>query len=155
MKEKAKNFTNFLFVFTLISLNSCYFIQKTNPVYLKWPLKKYQITQKYKVFKKSPHLGLDLKAPLGTPVLSTAEGRVIYAGKQFSGYGNVVIIEHRRRWTSLYAHLHTIKVKLGQKVRGGETIGTVGNTGKSTGVHLHFELLFNKKNVNPINHLKP
>ena len=98
-------------------------------------------------------MGLDLKAPLGTPVLSVEKGRVIYSGNEFSGYGNIIMIEHGPNWTSLYAHLNQLKARKGQKIRKGEAIGSIGRTGRATGVHLHFELFYNKKNVNPLKHL--
>ena len=126
---------------------------KKEAVFFDWPLTKYQITQKFHTFKKRPHLGIDLKAPLGTPVFSVQNGKVIYSGKQFSGYGNVVIVEHNREWTSLYAHLDQLKVKAGQRLKKGDRVGTVGKTGRSTGVHLHFELFYNKKNVDPLSYL--
>ena len=133
-----------------IVFSSCAFIQKEPPIYFQWPLKKYKITQKFNSFKKPPHLGIDLKAPLGTSILSSQSGKVVYAGQQFTGYGKVIIIEHDTRWTSLYSHLSQIKVKLGQTVRQGEVIGTVGSTGRSTGPHLHFEILYKKRNKNPL-----
>ena len=126
---------------------------KKEAVFFDWPLRKYQITQKFHTFKRRPHLGIDLKAPLGTPVFSVQNGKVIYSGKQFSGYGNVVIVEHNPQWTSLYAHLDQLKVKAGQRLKKGDRVGTVGKTGRSTGVHLHFELFYNKKNVDPLSYL--
>ncbi|MBC6415442.1 MAG: M23 family metallopeptidase [Bdellovibrionales bacterium] len=145
----------FFYSFTvLFFLSSCHLIQKTKKLNFQFPLKKYHLTQKYKAFHKKLHLGIDLKAPLGTPVLSVERGIVVYVGSQFTGYGKVILIEHSPHWTSLYAHLNSFQVKLGQKLQKGQQIGTVGQTGKATGVHLHFELFFNKKNVNPLNYFK-
>lgn len=136
-----------------IFLNSCAFIQKSAPFYFKWPLKKYTLTQKFNSLKRPPHLGIDLKANLGTAVLSSQSGIVVYAGQKFTGYGKVIIIEHGSHWTSLYSHLNQIKVKLGQKVQQGQIIGTVGSTGRSSGPHLHFEMMYKKRNVNPLRYL--
>ena len=144
MKKIIKIFLTFVF------LSSCAFIQKQPPIYFQWPLKTYKITQKFNSFKKPPHLGIDLKAPLGTPILSSQSGKVVYAGQQFTGYGKVIIIEHDSQWTSLYSHLSQIKVKLGQIVRQGQVIGAVGSTGRSTGPHLHFEILYKKQNKDPL-----
>ncbi|MCY4321422.1 MAG: M23 family metallopeptidase [Bdellovibrionaceae bacterium] len=143
----------FVYVFILIFFNSCAFIQKSDPIYFEWPLKKYKITQKFNSSKKPAHLGIDLKANSGTKVLSVSSGRVVYAGQKFSGYGKVIIIEHSSHWTSLYSHLSQIKVKQNQRVKGGQVIGAVGSTGRSTGPHLHLELMYNKKNVNPLRYL--
>ena len=144
MKKIINIFLTFLF------FSSCAFVQKQPPVYFQWPLKQYKITQKFNSFKKPPHLGIDLKAPLGTVVLSSQSGRVVYAGQEFTGYGKVIIIEHDSRWTSLYSHLSQIKTKLGQKVKQGQVIGEVGSTGRSSGPHLHFEILYKKQNRNPL-----
>ena len=71
--------------------------------------------------------------------------------KNKSGYGNNVLIDHGYGYKTRYAHLHTIKVKKGEKVKRGQEIGTMGNTGKSTAPHLHYEVIKNNKTVNPIN----
>ena len=144
----------FNFCFLLIFFNSCAFVQKSAPLYFQWPLKKYKITQQFNSFKRPPHLGIDLKANLGTAVLSSHSGRVVYAGKQFTGYGKVVVIEHDSHWTSLYSHLSRIQVKQGQRVKQGQVIGAVGSTGRSSGPHLHFELMYKKRNVNPLKYLR-
>ena len=136
-----------------IFFNSCVFIQKSPLLNFQWPLKKYKITQQFNSFKRPSHLGIDLKADLGTAVLSSHSGRVVYAGQKFTGYGKIIIIEHSPYWTSLYSHLSQIKVKLGQQVKQGQVIGAVGNTGRSSGSHLHFEIMYKKRNVNPLRHL--
>ena len=137
-----------------VFLKSCAFIQKQPPIYFQWPLKQYKITQGFKPFKKPPHLGIDLKADWGVDVLSSQSGRVVYAGQKFTGYGKTVIVEHNPSWTSLYSHLSQIKAKLGQTVKQGQVIGAVGSTGKSTGPHLHFEIMYKKRNVNPLNYIR-
>ena len=118
------------------------------------PLQKYVVTQKFKARHNPPHLGLDLKAPYGAPVFSAHRGRVIYAGRRLSGYGLTVVLEHPLgQWASLYAHLRGIAVKSGEIIPQGFFIGTVGQTGRATGPHLHFELLRDKKAVDPLLYL--
>lgn len=107
-----------------------------------------------------PHNGIDIAAPEGTPVIAAADGvvRSSVFGKpgNYGGYGNVVVITHNingQPYETLYAHLHTRKVEVGQTVKQGEIIGTVGNTGNSQGNHLHFETHLNKYK-NPIDPAK-
>jgi len=87
---------------------------------------------------QKPHLGTDFAAPTGTPVRSVADGVVQFAGWQ-RGYGNVIFVQHRQDKVTVYAHLHRIDVRKGQKIEQGQNIGLVGSTGASTGPHLHFE----------------
>lgn len=96
--------------------------------------------------KRQFHTGIDIAAPHGKPVKATKNGKVILA-KELRGYGNTVIIEHKGGYQSLYAHLSKIRVKPGDTVRVNTIIGNVGNTGKSTGPHLHFEI---RKDNTPI-----
>ncbi len=88
------------------------------------------------------HNGIDFGATTGTPVVASAGGRVILAkvGGYNGGYGNMIIISHDGGIQTVYAHLSKVNVVTGQSVSQGQTIGTVGNTGKSTGPHLHFEV---------------
>lgn len=86
------------------------------------------------------HEGLDIPAPKGTPVVATAEGQVRYNSNKVRGYGNMIVIEHPGKIFSVYAHLSKSHVKQGQKVKKGQMIARVGNTGRSTGPHLHFEI---------------
>lgn len=94
------------------------------------------------------HSGVDLAAPCGREVDAVAEGRVAFAGAA-PGYGNTVVIEHAGGASTRYAHLAAIDVHAGEKVHEGEAIGTVGQTGRSTGPHLHFELRQDGRPVNP------
>jgi murein DD-endopeptidase MepM/ murein hydrolase activator NlpD len=87
------------------------------------------------------HPAIDIAASIGYPVFASDTGVVVYAGWSVYGYGNLVVIDHGNGWQSAYAHLDTIRVSCGQSVYQGSTIGTMGNTGQSTGPHLHFELL--------------
>ena len=97
------------------------------------------------------HTGVDLSAPKGTPVYATADG-VVSREKGGSGYGIVVIINHGYSYQSLYAHLSKKVVKPGQKVKRGQLIGYVGNTGLSFGTHLHYEVIKNGVKVNPVHY---
>lgn len=97
------------------------------------------------------HAGMDFAAPIGTEVYATGDGVVARSDAAASGYGNHIRIDHGYGYVTLYGHLSRSKVRPGQKVKRGEVIGYVGNTGKSTGPHLHYEVLKNGENVNPIN----
>ncbi len=85
------------------------------------------------------HAGIDLAAPLGTPILAAGAGMVVAAGPN-GGYGNAVLIDHRDGWLTHYAHMQTILVRAGQVLAAGAPVGEVGSTGHSTGPHLHFEV---------------
>jgi murein DD-endopeptidase MepM/ murein hydrolase activator NlpD len=97
------------------------------------------------------HAGMDFTAPTGTDIYATGNGRVLSAGWQ-QGYGNCVEIDHGFGYVTLYAHMHTISVNAGQTVNRGEVIGLVGNTGKSTGPHLHYEVHYKGEIMNPQNY---
>lgn len=99
------------------------------------------------------HAGVDFAAPRGTPIYATADGVVTVAGRE-SGYGNVVRIRHELGFETVYAHQNKIRVKPGQKVSRGDRIGDMGTTGRSTGVHLHYEVRVNGKAVNPMTYLE-
>ena len=103
----------------------------------------------YKVTKF--HGGIDFSGPVGLGIYATGDGVVVKVEKNKSGYGNNVVIDHGYGYKTRYAHLHTIKVKKGEKVKRGQEIGLLGNTGKSTAPHLHYEVIKNNKTVNPIN----
>ncbi len=96
------------------------------------------------------HAGLDFTAPIGTEIYATAQGTVSETGWK-QGYGNAIQINHGFGYETLYAHLSAIKVRTGQRVKRGDIIGLVGNTGKSTGPHLHYEVHYRGQAVNPMN----
>ncbi len=102
----------------------------------------------YKVRKF--HEGIDFSAPVGTEIYATGNGTVEMAGRDQGGYGNEIIINHGYSYKTVYAHLSRIFVKEGQKILRGQIIGYVGNTGKSTSPHLHYEVRKNGVAVNPI-----
>ena len=89
--------------------------------------------------RREYHVGVDIASRIGTPLHATAEGTVIFAGK-FGGYGNLVIIEHDYGYTTRYGHCSRILVTPGQKVKAGECVALMGNTGSSTGPHVHYEI---------------
>jgi murein DD-endopeptidase MepM/ murein hydrolase activator NlpD len=97
------------------------------------------------------HNGMDFSANIGTPVYATGDGVVKKAGWQ-SGYGKIIVVSHGFGYETWYAHLNKYNVRVGQKVVRGEVIGEVGNTGKSTGPHLHYEVHVKGKVVNPVNY---
>lgn len=96
------------------------------------------------------HAGLDFSAPQGTPVYATADGRVKISGNLGNGFGNHVVINHGYGYETLYGHLVRLKARVGQVVKRGEVIGWVGNTGKSTGPHLHYEVHKGGRPIDPI-----
>ncbi len=97
------------------------------------------------------HEGIDFTAPIGTPIYATGNGRISLVDYGNRGYGNHVIITHGFGYQSLYGHMSRVKVKIGQRINRGDIIGYVGNTGKSTGPHLHYEVIKNGRKINPIN----
>ena len=101
------------------------------------------------------HRGLDLAAPIGTPVYAPADGIVKRIKREPRGYGLLLEIDHGMGITTRYGHLSKILVKPGQKVKRGQIIAKVGNTGRSTGPHLHYEVRILNKPVNPINYIIP
>ena len=94
------------------------------------------------------HKGMDFAASVGTPIYAAGDGKVEYAGR-FSSYGNYVRISHNSKLKTAYAHMLRLAVKVGARVKQGQIIGYVGTTGRSTGPHLHYEVMVNSKQVNP------
>ncbi len=109
----------------------------------------YRIDPVYRTRKF--HQGMDFTAPTGTDIYATGNGVIEFVGWK-QGYGNTVIIDHGFGYKTLYAHMHTFAIKEGRKVSRGEIIGGVGNTGKSTGPHLHYEVHVKGRVVNPVNY---
>lgn len=110
----------------------------------------YRIHPIYKIRKF--HYGIDFTAPTGTEVYSTGNGVIEIIDSSKRGYGNKIVLNHGFGYKTLYAHLNGFNVKQGQKVKRGDVIGFVGNTGMSTAPHLHYEVSINGKKVNPINY---
>lgn len=95
-----------------------------------------------------PHQGIDMAAPIGTPIMAAESGKVAYSGWK-AGYGNFIEVDHGHGYLTHYAHCSKLLVHVGQVVKKGQPIGKVGNTGNSTGPHLHFEVLANGVHRNP------
>lgn len=96
------------------------------------------------------HEGLDFRASIGTPVLASEKGAVMYVGTSLSGYGLIVVLGHGDSWSTVYAHLSRAFVKRGDRVRKGQRIAFSGNTGRTSGPHLHFEI---RKGSDPLDPL--
>ncbi len=96
-----------------------------------------------------PHMGVDINAAKGSPVYSAADGVVIHADRE-PAYGNIVVIDHGHGYRTRYAHLSQFYVTKGQRVERGDTLGAVGSTGRTTGPHLHYEVLHYNQNVDPL-----
>lgn len=99
------------------------------------------------------HPGIDIDGETGDAVYAADSGVVVYAGWNNWGYGNVVVINHGNGWQTLYAHLSAYNVGCGQSVAQGNVIGAIGNTGNSSGSHLHYEMMYNGTKVNPWDYL--
>lgn len=98
------------------------------------------------------HYGMDFSADIGTPVYATGNARVYRADDRASGFGNHIELDHGFGYHTIYAHLSAYNVRTGQEVKRGEIIGYVGNTGRSSGPHLHYEVWLNGEKMNPVNY---
>ncbi|MFZ1705489.1 MAG: M23 family metallopeptidase [Saprospiraceae bacterium] len=99
------------------------------------------------------HKGMDFTAPKGTDIQATGNGRVVSINKVGGGYGKHILIDHGYGYKTLYAHMHTISVKQGERVKKGQKLGLVGSTGTSTAPHLHYEVWLNGNAINPIDYV--
>jgi murein DD-endopeptidase MepM/ murein hydrolase activator NlpD len=115
-----------------------------------WPVDDARLTRGFLPKKHHPHLGIDLASKRGTPILAAQGGLVIYTGREFRGYGKMVLVESGKGWATLYAHMDKIVVQEGQKVTQGQMIGAMGRTGRATGVHLHFEIRKDRGPIDPL-----
>lgn len=116
-----------------------------------WPLDGV-ITSPFGERRGTKHEGIDIGSPEGTPIYAAGSGKVLYSGKR-EGYGNVIIIQHPDKWITVYAHNSKNIAKQGQKVKKGDKIAMVGQTGRASGPHLHFEIRRGIKPVNPLHYL--
>lgn len=116
----------------------------------QWPLKHNQITDYFGWRKKRLHEGIDLRARTGTPVYASAAGEVIYAARTIRNFGRMVVVDHGQGWSSVYAHLSKMLVRVGQHVEQGQKIGLAGRSGRASGAHLHFEI---RKEADPLDPL--
>lgn len=124
---------------------------------LQWPLTtvKVVIGSPFGGRWGKPHEGIDLPAPVGTPVFAAADGKVVYAGNGIRGYGNLIVIKHAGDLLTAYAHNSLLLVSEGQPVRAGERIALVGQSGHATGPHLHFEVRSGQIPQDPMSYLPP
>lgn len=102
--------------------------------------------------REKMHEGIDIAAPVGTPIYAPAQGRVVFAGVKH-GYGLTVVLEHSGELSTLYGHNSKLFVHEGDVVKKGAEISQVGNTGHSTGPHVHYEVLLSQQPVDPVNYL--
>ena len=132
--------------------------ENVKKAFLKTPVEFSYISSRYNLKRKHPvlnkiraHTGVDYAAPTGTPVRSTSSGTVSFIGNK-GGYGKLIEIKHSEDYSTRYAHLSKFKpsLQLGSKVKQGETIGYVGQTGLATGPHLHYEFRVNGNHTNPL-----
>lgn len=122
---------------------------------LRFPVKGGYATRGFGSGKGGYHQAVDIAAEVGTKVRAAAGGIVAYAGNQVSGYGNLVILVHPGGFVTLYAHNQKNLVLPGQRVRRNAIIAELGNTGRSRGPHVHFELLFNGQQCDPVSLFRP
>ncbi len=98
------------------------------------------------------HQGVDLSGDKGEPIYAPGDGTVVTVKRNYFGYGREIVVDHGFGYQTRYAHLNTMLVKVGDKVSRGDQIATMGNTGKSKGVHLHYEVIYRERRVNPLNY---
>ncbi|MTI22439.1 M23 family metallopeptidase [Fulvivirga sp. RKSG066] len=126
-------------------------IQPINNTELKRIAGGFNPKRFHPILKKiHPHEGIDFSADTGTPIYATGDG-IVTARYLSTSYGNVVFINHGYGYQTVYAHMSKFNIKRGETVKRGQIIGYVGNTGRSQGPHLHYEVLYNYKAINPIN----
>lgn len=119
-----------------------------------WPVPHfYRVSSHFGPRGKRHHDGIDIPAPIGTPVIAADTGVVIYSSNGIRGYGNMVVLAHGDDVFTVYAHHKKNLVKKGERVEKGQQIALVGNTGRSTGPHLHFEIRIKNKVRNPAQYL--
>ncbi len=116
---------------------------------LQWPLEG-TITRAYVNKSDQKHRGVDIAAPEGTAIRAAADGTVAYSGDDIPGYGQMVIVDHGRGWATCYAHNSRNLVKKDQRVGAGQVIAHVGDTGRATGPHCHFEIRHNYEAIDPM-----
>lgn len=114
-----------------------------------WPVKG-EIVSPFGIRDKIRHDGIDISAPAGTPIVAADDGEVVHSSNTIRGYGNMIIIKHQDGFYTIYAHNAENLVKVGDRVKKGDTIARVGNTGNASGYHLHFEIRNNRRPRNPL-----
>jgi murein DD-endopeptidase MepM/ murein hydrolase activator NlpD len=119
-----------------------------------WPVPHfYKVSSNFGPRGRKHHDGIDIPAPKGTPIIAVDDGVVIYSDNGIRGYGNMIVIGHGEDFFTVYAHNKVNKVDKGDRVSRGQLIAEIGNTGRSTGPHLHFEIRVRNKVRNPAQYL--
>jgi murein DD-endopeptidase MepM/ murein hydrolase activator NlpD len=148
----------FVFLALLYSLTACSTMSyedseevldapDTQSIEFDFPLKDYRrISRGY----KGRHRGIDISANKGTKIYAAESGWITYQGTKFRGYGKLVIVEHSKSWASFYAHMNAFHAKEKTWVNKGDVIGYVGHTGRSRGDHLHFEIRYKNRPIDPL-----
>jgi murein DD-endopeptidase MepM/ murein hydrolase activator NlpD len=113
-----------------------------------WPVEG-KISDVFTEVENKKHQGIDISSPLGTPIRASNAGKVIYSNNGIKGYGNLIILRHSEEYVTIYAHNQVNLVEEGTWVEKGQTIGKVGQTGRATGPHLHFEIRKHNKPLDP------
>jgi murein DD-endopeptidase MepM/ murein hydrolase activator NlpD len=124
------------------------------PIPLVWPVLA-PVGDRFGPRGNGFHAGIDLLAPRGTPVMSAGPGTVTWAGRRAGGWGRLVVVRHPDGVRTLYAHLASIDVRVGDEVSGGAILGRVGSSGNATGPHLHFEVRVDGAAIDPLGALVP
>ncbi len=119
---------------------------------LLWPVKG-SVTSNFGIRRSGKHDGIDIAAPSGTPIMAAADGTVIFSGWGPSGYGNIVVIRHSDALVTVYAHNKENMVERGAAVKRGDTIAAVGDSGRATTTHCHFEIRINRIPYDPLIYL--
>ena len=118
-----------------------------------WPVEG-KISDVFEEAESRRHQGIDISSPIGTPIKASNAGMVIYSNNTIKGYGNLIVLRHSEEFVTVYAHNQVNLVEEGTWVEKGQIIGKVGQTGRASGPHLHFEIRRNNKAVDPMLFLK-
>lgn len=121
---------------------------------LAWPVQGGKLCSGFGARESGFHEGIDICSPVGSPIYAADDGRVTYSADTIRGYGNMIIIKHSGNISTIYAHNHKNLVKSGDFVRRGDKIAEVGQTGRATAPHLHFEVRAGKNPVDPLPYLE-
>ncbi len=120
----------------------------------QWPLKSVEVSSAYGTRGHKFHQGVDLRAPMRTPVLAANDGVVVYVGSKIRGYGRMIVLKHEDNFYSVYAHHSKNLVKVGKRVNRGDKIALSGRSGHASGPHLHFEIRQGTESYNPVYAIK-
>ena len=122
---------------------------------LRWPVENGSFGRGWGSGERGYHRAVDIGGKMGAKVSAAAPGIVGYVGNELRGYGNVVMVVHPGGWVTLYAHNKRIVVRAGERVQQGQQLATLGSTGRSTGPHVHFELIYRGRNCDPLPFVSP